>query len=330
MAVVLGAGTWGMALVKVLYDNKHPLTVWSHSEKEIEYVKNNHHIKNLPFLEIPDAIKFELDMGKAMKGQDLVVIAVSSPYVREVSELMASRIEDDAIITIVAKGIEIDNLLFMSEVVEDVLRKHGKKNEVVALSGPTHAEEVSRGIPTTIVSASKNIEAAKKIQNYFMNENFRVYTNDDINGVEFCGAFKNIYALICGISTGLGFGDNSKAAILTRGLAEMIRLGEKIGYKRDTFYGLAGIGDLIVTGMSIHSRNNKCGRLIGEGHSVSDAIEETGMVVEGINCLPAAMKLKNKYQVDMPLLETLYGIIFENKSPKDAIWSLMMRDKKSE
>lgn len=328
---VIGAGTWSFALSKLLIKNKYDISIWVHSEELKNQLSKSKALDTLPNVKLPDDVNFSCDYTEVISGANIILIAVASPYVRKCINEMKKYIVDGSIIVCVAKGIEKDTMKTMSEIIEDELSSENFNNvNVVALSGPSHAEEVSLDMPTTIVSASKDKKSAEIVQDVFMNENFRVYTNDDIKGVEIAAAFKNIYALACGISNGLGFGDNLKAAIITRGLAEIVRLGTAIGCKKDTFYGLAGIGDLIVTATSIHSRNNKCGKFIGEGYTVDESIKKVGMVVEGINCIPASINLKTAYNIDMPICEGMYEIIFNNKSPKDIIYKLMIRNKKSE
>ena len=259
-------------------------------------------------------------------------MAVPSPFVRSTAGKLASYIAEGQIIVDVAKGIEKDTLFTMTEVIKDELSRAGvsKGVDLVALSGPTHAEEVARDLPTTIISACEDIGVAERVQDVFMNTCMRVYTHFDVRGVELCGAMKNIIALATGISTGLGLGDNAKAALITRGIAEIKRLGLRMGCNDQTFSGLAGIGDLIVTATSEHSRNNRCGKLIGQGVAPEEAVKQVGMVVEGINALPAAMELSKKYNVDMPITETANDIVFGGVTPKSAVLTLMTRDKKSE
>lgn len=328
---VIGAGTWGIALSKLLIKNNHDISIWVHSQELKNQLTKDRILSTLPNVKIPDGIIITCDYEEVLYNANIVLIAVASPYVRNCIGDMKKNIKDNTIIVCVAKGIEKDTMKTMSEVIEDELKTENINNlRIVALSGPSHAEEVSLDMPTTIVSASKDLNAALIIQDIFMNENFRVYTNDDIKGVEIAAAFKNIYALACGISNGLGYGDNLKAAIITRGLAEIVRLGVAMDCKKDTFYGLAGIGDLIVTATSIHSRNNKCGNFIGQGFTVEESINKVGMVVEGINCIPAGMELKSCYNVDMPICDGMNEIINNNKSPKDVLYKLMIRNKKSE
>ena len=328
---VLGAGTWGMALARMLANDDHQVEVWSAIKEEIDELSSSRKHKNLPGMVIPDAIVFTKDIEEVCRNKDILLFAVPSVYVRNTVKSAAPYIPDGQIIVDVAKGIEASTLFTMSQVIEDVLSDEAHKNvKVVALSGPTHAEEVARDLPTTIVSASKDEESAKLVQDIFMNTCMRVYTNDDVLGIELCGALKNIIALAAGISTGLGYGDNAKAAIITRGMVEMTRLGLKMGAKQTTFAGLAGIGDLIVTATSMHSRNNRCGMLIGQGVKPMEAVKQVGMVVEGVNALPAAMRLIEKYEVEMPITAMVNAIVEEKIDPKSAVNALMQRDKKNE
>lgn len=329
---VLGAGTWGIALARMLCLNGHKVTVWSAVQKELEGLTKTHIHPNLSGIEIPKGIEYTASIEQACKGKDLIMFSVASPYVRSTAAKAAEFITPEQVIVDVAKGIEADTLMTMSAIIEDELKKvhPDKVFKVVALSGPTHAEEVARDLPTAIVSSSKDDGAAKYVQEIFMNTCMRVYTNPDMLGVELCGALKNIMALTAGVSSGLGFGDNTKAAIITRGMAEITRLGLAMGCNEQTFLGLAGIGDLIVTATSMHSRNNRCGYRIGQGIPVDQAIKEVGMVVEGINAIPAAMKLAKKYDVEMPIVETMSAIVGGKVTPKDAVYQLMTRRKKAE
>ena len=324
---VLGSGTWGTALARMLCLCGHNVKVWSAIETEIEFIKNKGTHPNLLGMKIPEEIEFTCDMQKTCEGMDIVVFAVPSVYVRSVANSAKKYISKESIIVDVAKGIEADSLKTMTEIIEDEL---GCGFRLVALSGPTHAEEVARDLPTTIVSASKDKEAAEIVQQVFSCKTMRVYTNDDILGVELCGALKNIIALAAGISSGLGYGDNAKAAIITRGALEMARLGMAMGCDMKTFYGLSGVGDLIVTCTSIHSRNNHAGVLIGKGHSPERAIEEVGMVVEGMNALGAAMGLSKKYSVEMPIISAVNDIVNNGANPSDVVVGLMMREYKNE
>lgn len=327
---ILGAGTWGMALARMLADNGSEVYVWTrHSEKLKQYDRDRVYPKldNMP---IPQGISFCYGLDKACLGRDIVMFAVPSIYVRNVAREAADYIADGSIVVNVAKGIEADTLYTLSEVIADELGKNNKSARLVTLSGPTHAEEVARNLPTTIVSASDDMEAAKYAQDVFMTSFMRVYTNADRRGVELCGAMKNVMALAAGISQGLGYGDNAKAALITRGLAEITRLGLAMGCRAETFAGLAGVGDLIVTATSMNSRNNRAGILIGQGKSAKEAVEEIGMVVEGINALPAALRLARKYEVEMPLTFAVDAIINHGADAVGTVNALMMRDKKNE
>ena len=325
---VLGAGTWGMALARMLSVNGHDVTVYSSNSKSISQLDKTRRHKNLEGMIIPDKIVFTDDIKSACIEKDILVFAVPSVGVRNLAESVKEYIKDNQLIVDVAKGIETDTLLTMSEVIKDVLKD--KNVTVVALSGPTHAEEVAKDMPTTIVSACKDLESAKLVQKVFSNDCMRVYTNDDVLGVELCGALKNIIALASGISTGLGFGDNAKAAIITRGVVEINRSGLAMGADKDTFSGLAGIGDLIVTCASVHSRNRKAGVLMGQGKTMDEAMKEVKMVVEGVYSAKAAMLLSKKYNVSMPIIEQVNLILFENKPADEAVKDLMFRDKRVE
>lgn len=325
---VLGAGTWGIALARMLFRNGHSVTVWSALEKEIISLSATRKHPNLPAMEIPEGICFTADIGQVCRNQDILLFAVPSPYVRSTARAAAPSIRDGQIIVDVAKGIETNTLMTMTQIIAQEVANPTVK--LVALSGPTHAEEVAMDLPTTIVSACEEQETAEQVQNVFWGTCMRVYTNADVLGVELCGAMKNIIALASGVAAGLGYGDNAKAALITRGMAEISRLGMAMGCKEQTFGGLAGIGDLIVTATSMHSRNNRCGMLIGQGVPVAEAVKQVGMVVEGINALPAAMALIRKYNVEMPIVEAAYKVVHEGLSPKDTVKLLMSRDKKPE
>lgn len=323
---VIGAGTWGIALARVLCVKGCIVKVWSAIESEIDNLNKTrvHHM--LSEMDIPDEMIFTKDLGEAMENCDIVLMAVPSVFVRSTTERVKEYYKSDMIIVDVAKGMEAGSLYTMSEIINDVI----PEASVVALTGPTHAEEVAFDQPTTIVAASKDMKAAEFVQDVFMTENFRVYTNGDIKGVEFAGAIKNVMALGVGISRGLGYGDNTTAALITRGLAEIVRLGVAMGCNRETFYGLAGVGDLIVTCTSVHSRNFKAGRLLGAGYSAEAAKGEVGMVVEGMNMLPAAMKLIEVYGIEMPIVEVVNSIVNGDTTPEKAVAKLMGREKKGE
>ena len=329
---VLGAGTWGMALARMLSNSGQDVTVWSAIKKEIDDLSSTRCHPNLPDMIIPDTIVFTKSIEEVCVQKDIILFAVPSVFVRSTAEKARQYIPDGQIVVDVAKGIEADTLYTMSEVIRDEIQKDGlhPNAKIVALSGPTHAEEVACDMPTTIVSACTDVDVAEKVQDVFMNTCMRVYTNVDVHGVELCGALKNIIALAAGISKGLGYGDNAKAALITRGMAEISRLGVAMGCMEQTFNGLAGIGDLIVTATSEHSRNNRAGQLIGNGCSPSDAIKRVGMVVEGVNALPAVMQLMQRYDIDMPIVTAVNAVVNEGADPKEIVTRLMSRDKKSE
>ena len=325
---VLGAGTWGVALARMLSNAGHDVMIWSALEQEIDQMSATHTHPNLPGMEIPAAITYTKDIKTVCSGMDILLFAVPSPFVRATARKAKPYISDGQIIVDVAKGIEADTLFTMTQIIDDELKNPTVK--LVALSGPTHAEEVAKDMPTTIVSACEDLAAADLVQEAFTTETMRVYTNDDVRGVELCGAMKNVIALASGIATGLGCGDNARAALITRGIAEISRLGTAMGCKEQTFGGLAGIGDLIVTATSMHSRNNRCGMLLGQGVPGEEATRQVGMVVEGLNALPAAMRLAKQYNVEMPIVETVDAVVSGSMPVKHAVQSLMSRGQKSE
>ena len=329
---VLGAGTWGMALARMLCVSGNDVQVWSAIEKEIDSLSSTRVHPNLPGMKVPDELRFTKSIEEVCKDKDVLLFAVPSVFVRSTAAKARPYVADDQIIVDVAKGIEPDTLYTMTEILADELGKEGgpKGIRLVALSGPTHAEEVAVDLPTTIVSASPDMEAAKFVQEVFSNSVMRVYTNEDIKGVELSGAMKNVIALGVGISTGLGYGDNARAALITRGIAEIARLGVAMGCNVHTFAGLTGIGDLIVTATSMHSRNNRAGILIGKGETPENAVKEVGMVVEGMNALPAALELAEQYQVDMPIVQTVNAIVNKGMGAAEAVRTLMDRDPKNE
>ena len=325
---VLGAGTWGVALAKMLSVSGHQVMIWSAIEKEIDDMSATRKHPNLPGMEIPENITYTKSIQTICEGKEILLFAVPSPFVRSTARKAAPFVTDGQIIVDVAKGIEADTLLTMTQIIRDEIKNPEVK--LVALSGPTHAEEVAKDMPTTIVSASNDSDAAKLVQAVFTSHYMRVYTNDDVHGVELCGALKNVIALASGIATGAGCGDNAKAALITRGMAEIARLGAAMGCREETFGGLAGIGDLIVTATSIHSHNNRCGMLLGQGLPVAEATAQVGMVVEGLNALPAALRLAEKYNVEMPIVETVDAVVSGKTGVIDAVHQLMTRGQKSE
>ena len=324
---VLGAGTWGMALARMLCNMGHEVQVWSALPQEIDQLSTTGVHPKLKNMVIPKEMKYTKEIQEVCTDKDILLFAVPSVFVRSTAKQASEYMKDGQVIVDVAKGIEASTLYTMTEVIRDELNKKGglEKVKLVALSGPTHAEEVAIDLPTTIVSACPDLKVAQYVQQIFMNPKFRVYTNTEIHGVEICGAFKNIIALGTGIARGLGYGDNTAAALITRGVKEMSALGELMGCKPETFNGLAGIGDLIVTCTSLHSRNLTAGMLLGKGKSRDEAVKEVGMVVEGIYALDAAMQLKKKYDVELPICEMVNGIVNEGLSPETGEKLLMTR-----
>jgi len=324
---VIGAGSWGTALASLLYKNGNEVTVWSIMEQEIAMLKEKHeHLDKLPGVKLPEDMEFTTDLEASIKGKDLLVLAVPSPFTRSTSKSMAPFVADGQVIVNVAKGVEENTLMTLSEIIEQEI----PNATVAVLSGPSHAEEVGRGVPTSIVVGAKKKETAEYIQDLFMNEVFRVYISPDVLGIELGGALKNVVALAAGIADGLGYGDNSKAALITRGSAEIARLGMAMGGKAQTFSGLTGMGDLIVTCASMHSRNRRAGILIGKGYTMDEAMAEVKMVVEGVYSAKAAMGLAKKYDVQLPIIEQVNMVLFEGKNAAEAVKDLMLRDKKVE
>lgn len=324
---VIGAGSWGIALSVLLSNNGHNVKVWSALEDEIKMLQLNHeHKDKLPGVILSNKISFTVDLKEAVEGKDLLVLAVPSPFVRSTAASLREVVSEGQIIVNVAKGIEESTLMTLSQIIEEEV----PQAEVTVLSGPSHAEEVGRGIPTTIVVGAKNKKTAEYIQNIFMSEVFRVYISPDVLGIELGAALKNVVALAAGIADGLGYGDNTKAALITRGITEIARLGMAMGGKFETFCGLSGIGDLIVTCASMHSRNRRAGILIGQGKTMDEAMKEVKMVVEGVYSAKAAMGLSKKYDVSIPIIEQVNLVLFENKPASEAMMDLMTRDKKIE
>lgn len=323
---IIGAGTWGTALALLLSRNGHEITVGSVVEAEITMLKETHEHKDLPGIALPQDMVFTNNLQETATDKDVLVLTVASPYTRRTAALLKPFLSPGQIIINVAKGIEENTLMTLSEVIEEEL----PLAEVAVLSGPSHAEEVGRGIPTTIVVGAKKKETAEYLQTLFMNDVFRVYTSPDVLGMELGGSLKNVVALAAGIADGLGYGDNTKAALITRGITEIARLGTAMGGKFETFCGLTGIGDLIVTCASMHSRNRRAGILIGQGYTMEEAMKEVKMVVEGVYSAKAAMGLARKYDVQLPIIEQVNAVLFENKTADEAVKDLMLRDKKIE
>ena len=329
---VLGAGTWGMALARMLTVSGNDVQVWSAIEAEVDNLSTTRVHPNLPGMVIPQELRFTKSIEEVCTGKDVLLFAVPSVFVRATAAKARPYIRSGQIIVDVAKGIEPDTLYTMTEILADELSHENGPRAVrlVALSGPTHAEEVALDLPTTIVSASPDLEAAEVVQEVFSNTCMRVYTNPDIKGVELSGALKNVIALGVGISTGLGYGDNARAALITRGIAEIAGLAVKMGAKVETLCGLTGIGDLIVTCESRHSRNRKAGMLIGQGYTMKQATDEVKMVVEGIYSAKAALALAKKYDVELPIIEEVNKVLFDDKPAKEGVKDLMVREKRVE
>ncbi|MBP2240688.1 glycerol-3-phosphate dehydrogenase (NAD(P)+) [Cytobacillus eiseniae] len=327
---VIGAGSWGTALAMVLADNEHDVKLWGHKPNQIKEINENHtNRKYLPDILLPERIIGHASLEEALFGVNTIILAVPTKAIREVIGKISAIRKEPLTIVHVSKGIEPDTLLRISEMIEEEMPDN-LLDHVVVLSGPSHAEEVSLRHPTTVTVSSKNMEAADKVQDLFINNHFRVYTNPDLIGVEIGGALKNIIALAAGITDGLGYGDNAKAALMTRGLAEIARLGMQMGASPLTFSGLTGIGDLIVTCTSVHSRNWRAGHLLGKGHNLQEVLDNMGMVVEGVRTTKAAKQLAEKYRVNMPIADALYDVLFNNVNAKDAVDRLMARGKKNE
>lgn len=324
---VIGGGSWGTALAILLSKKGCEVGLWIRNDKQCEEMRiSRENLKYLPGVIIPNNVNLTSDFEKAVYGKDILLMSVPSYAVRETLINGQRYIEPNQIIVNVAKGIENDSLMRISEIVNEIL----PRNKYAILSGPSHAEEVARDMPTTVVAASKERDVAHYIQDVFMAPKFRVYTNPDVIGVELGGSLKNVIALGAGISDGLGYGDNTKAALMTRGIIEMARIGEKMGANYETFAGLAGIGDLIVTCTSMHSRNRRAGILIGEGKNLEEAVESIGMVVEGIKTTKSAYELSLRYNAMMPITKEIYEVLYEGKDVKNSVVNLMLRDKKHE
>lgn len=328
---ILGAGTWGAALALLLANNNHTVTLWSLISDEIDELKRTSRHKNLPGAELPEGIEYTTDISRAASSE-LVIFVVPSQFMRSTAELAAPYFVDGVLVASASKGIEKDTLFSMTEIIEDVIHSTNPTlvYEVVALSGPTHAEEVAKGLPTSIVAAADKESTALRVAEVFSSTCMRAYANTDVKGVELCGALKNIIAIAAGANRGMGFGDNSTAMLITRGMAEITRIGLAMGCERSTFMGLAGIGDLIVTATSVHSRNNRCGELIGKGYTYEQAAEKIGMVVEGYHALDAAIAISEKYGVEMPITRAVYDCVKLGKDPRVAMLELMTRGLKNE
>ncbi len=321
---VIGAGSWGTALATVLQKNGHDVTIWSVMEDEIASMKEHReHLSKLPGVKISEEIHLTTDMKEAMEGKALVVLAVPSIFTRSTAKLMQPYVEDGQIVVSVAKGIEEETLMVLADVIKEEL----PNANVTVLCGPSHAEEVGRGIPTTVVAGADTKETADFVQSVFMNDFFRVYTTPDMLGMELGGALKNVIALAAGMADGLGYGDNTKAALITRGISEISRLAVTMGADERTLSGLTGTGDLIVTCASMHSRNRRAGILMGQGKTMQEAMDEVQMVVEGVYSAKAAKMLADKYHVSMPIVEQVNRVLFEGVQVNEAVKELMLRNK---
>ena len=323
---VLGSGGWGTALALLLVDNGNDVTLWSYSRERSELLERTRENPRLAGVALPEALKLSAEL-ESVAESGIVVMAAPSFAVRDTARMAAPLLRKDAVVVSTAKGIEKDTALCMTQVIEEEL---GGKGRVAALSGPSHAEEVGRRVPTGCVAASRDMTAAELVQDVFMNSRFRVYTNSDVLGVELGGALKNVLALCCGVSDGMGLGDNTKALLMTRGMTEMARLGVALGGKKETFAGLSGMGDLIVTCTSMHSRNRRCGILIGQGKSAQEAMKEVGAVVEGYYAALSAQQLAEKAGVEMPVCQCAYQVLYEGQPARDVVGNLMNRNKKRE
>ncbi|MDD4145941.1 MAG: NAD(P)H-dependent glycerol-3-phosphate dehydrogenase [Clostridia bacterium] len=326
---VLGAGSWGTALALVLAKKGHQVHLWGREQKKTEQItllKEN--VNYLPGVLLPESVKATADLEKALFGKKYIVLAIPSGQIREICQKIKDQITKNKVIINAAKGIELQTLKRMSEIIEDEFVE--KKPSVAIISGPSHAEEVGKGIPTAIVVGSKKKKIAEEVQDLFMSPEFRVYTNSDLIGIEYGAALKNVIALGAGIAEGIGYGDNAKAALITRGLTEIARLGVAAGANPLTFAGLTGIGDLVVTCTSKHSRNKRAGIQIGKGIPLAHVLQQIGMVVEGVAATQAGCQLGSKYLVSMPICEEIYAVLFRNKKVQEAGYDLMMREKKHE
>ena len=324
---IIGAGSWGTALAVNLARNNHEVVIWSIMEDEIKMLEEHReHVDKLPGVKLAETISFTTDLESAIKGMDMLVLAVPSIFTRSTSKNMSAFVEDGQIIACVAKGIEDDTFMTITDIVEEEI----PQADVCVLCGPSHAEEVGQGLPTTVVAGARSQKSAEFIQDTFMNETFRVYTSPDMLGMELGGSFKNVIALAAGMCDGLGFGDNTKAALIVRGISEVARLAVAMGAKPETVNGLTGVGDLIVTCQSKHSRNRRAGELMGQGMTMDQATKEVKMVVEGVYSAKAALALGKKYYVEMPIIEEVNRVLFEDKSAKEAVYDLMLREKRAE
>lgn len=322
---IIGSGSWGVALAIHLANMGHNVKIWSFAKEEADLINNEKKCMFLPKATIPNNIKCSLDFKEVLEDSEIVLVVTPSKFTRSTVTQFKQYITNQQIV-ICSKGFEAESLKTLTEILEEEF----PNNKIGALSGPSHAEEVSLGIPTAIVIASKHDELLKNIQSSFMNDKMRIYTSYDVKGVELGGALKNIIAFCAGILAGLNLGDNTFAALATRGLVEITRLGTKMGADKDTFYGLTGLGDLIVTCLSEHSRNRRAGLLIGQGKTIEETKKEVGMTIESLDNIEVAYELAKKYNVEMPIVEAVYDVLYNNLAPKEAVTMLMTREAKSE
>lgn len=325
--LILGDGGWGTALAIVLHEKGHHVTIWGHSPQYVEYLsKRRENTKYLPGIPIPNNLTITSDLSAALNGTEYIVAAVPTPYLRSVIKNLKEYYTHGTPIVCVAKGIENGTLMCGSQIIRNVLGEQ----PIALLFGPSHAEEVARKLPTTVVTSSEDLALAKEVQQIFITDRFRVYTNPDITGVELGAALKNVIAIAAGICDGLGFGDNSKAALVTRGLAEITRLGVAMGAKKSTFSGLTGLGDLITTCVSPHGRNRFVGEQIGKGRKLKEILAQMEKIAEGVLTTKSVCILADKHNVEMPIAREVYKALFEDKSPHHAVNNLMMRTPRSE
>ena len=322
---IIGSGSWGIALAIHLANNENNVKVWSFTQEETDLINKERKCKFLPNAKLPENIYCTLSFEEALKDTDFILHVTPSKFTREIFKQYKQYVGNKPII-ICSKGFEKESLKTLDEVIKEEM----PEARIGVLSGPSHAEEVSIAIPTVLVIASKDEEIKKQIQDTFMGPNMRIYTSNDVKGVELGGALKNIIAFCAGVAAGIGLGDNTFAALVTRGLSELTRLGVALGGEKETFYGLSGLGDLIVTCLSEHSRNRRAGKLIGQGKTLEEAKKEVGMVIESIDNIDVAYALGKKYNVEMPIIETSYNVIYNKLNPKTAVNNLMTREKKDE
>ncbi len=323
---VIGAGSWGTALAILLNENKNDVILWSHRESEAEKIRRTRVTSKLAGIRLPEAIRVTSDLSEAASDREVLIMVVPSACVRETAQKLSAYVKEGTVIVSASKGIEESTLMTMTDVVSDCIRQ----SRPAVLSGPSHAEEVAKGLPTACVVGAQDEETARMLQKLFMSACFRVYISPDMQGLELGGALKNVIALAAGIADGMGYGDNAKAALITRGMVEIGRLGMAMGGKFETFSGLTGIGDLIVTCASMHSRNRRAGILLGQGYSMEEAMKEVNMVVEGVYSARSALKLAEKYHVELPIIEQVNKVLFEGKDSRQAVAELMLRDNKQE